>query len=98
MCCLSLLALIASTVRFLRTDSKSSSRAYLKLTVVLDYCEELETYSRIELLRSYGNLQSYWNTRKLQKITVVFEYYEAMEIHGGIELLRSHGDLQSYCT
>ncbi len=30
-----------------------------KLTVVLDYYEAKETYSRIGLLRSYGNLQSY---------------------------------------
>jgi hypothetical protein len=27
-----------------------------KLTVVLDYYEAMETYSRIGLLRSYGNL------------------------------------------
>jgi threonyl-tRNA synthetase len=47
----------------------------LKLTVVLDYYEALETYSRIGLLRSYSrigllrsyeNLQSYWTTTKLQ--------------------------------
>jgi hypothetical protein len=31
-----------------------------ELTVVLDYYEAMETYSRIGLLRSYGNLQSYW--------------------------------------
>ena len=30
-----------------------------------------ETYSRIELVRSYGNLQSYWTTTKLWKLTVV---------------------------
>ena len=40
----------------------------------------LETYSRIGLLRSYGNLQSYWTTKKLWKLTVVFDYYEAMEL------------------
>jgi hypothetical protein len=42
-----------------------------KLTVVLDYYEAMETYSRIELLRSYGNSQSYWNSTKLCKLTVV---------------------------
>ena len=31
-----------------------------KLTVVLDYYEAMETCSRIGLLRSYGNLQSYF--------------------------------------
>ena len=29
------------------------------------------TYSRIGLLRGYGNLQSYWTTAKLWKLTVV---------------------------
>ncbi len=33
-----------------------------KLTVVLDYYEAMETYSRIGLLLSYGNLQSYWTS------------------------------------
>jgi hypothetical protein len=47
----------------------------VKLTVVLDYCEAMETYGRIELLRSYGNLQSYWTTAKLWKLTVVLDYY-----------------------
>ncbi len=46
-----------------------------KLTVVLDYYEAMETYSRIGLLRSYGNLQSYWTTTKLRKLTVVLDYY-----------------------
>ena len=32
------------------------------------------TYSRIGLLRSYGNLQSYWTTAKLGKLTVVLDY------------------------
>jgi hypothetical protein len=45
--------------------------ATVKLTVVLDYYEAMETYSRIGLLRSYGNLQSYWTTTKLWKLTVV---------------------------
>jgi hypothetical protein len=35
----------------------------------------METYSRIGLLRSYGNLQSYWTTTKLWKLTVVFYVY-----------------------
>jgi hypothetical protein len=30
-----------------------------KLTVVLDYYEAIETYSRIGLIQSYGNLQTY---------------------------------------
>ncbi len=34
-----------------------------------------KTYSRIGLLRSYGNWQSYWTTTKLWKLTVVLEYY-----------------------
>ncbi len=68
----------------------------VKLTVVLDYCEAIETYSRIGLLRSYGNLLSYWTTARLWKLTVVLDYYEAMETYGRIGLLRSYGDLQSY--
>ncbi len=43
-----------------------------------------ETYGRIGLLRSYGNLQSYWTTTKLRKLTVVFDYYEAMETYSRI--------------
>jgi hypothetical protein len=34
----------------------------------------METYSRIGLLRSYGNLQSYWTNTKLWKPTVVLAY------------------------
>ncbi len=48
------------------------------------------TYSRIGLLRSYGNLQSYWTTTKLWKLTVVLDYYEAMETYSRIGLLRRH--------
>ncbi len=44
----------------------------------------METYSRIGLLRSYGNLQSYWTTTKLWKLTVVLDYYEAMETYSRI--------------
>ncbi len=40
----------------------------------------METYSRIGLMRSDGNLQSYWTTTKLLKLTVVLYYYEAMGI------------------
>ncbi len=36
-----------------------------KLTVVLDYYEAMETYSRIGLPRVYRNLQSYWTTTSL---------------------------------
>ncbi len=32
----------------------------------------METYSRIGLLRSYRNLQSYWTTTELLKRTVVY--------------------------
>ena len=41
----------------------------MKLTVVLDYYKAMGTYSRIGLLRSYRNLQSYWTTTKLCKPT-----------------------------
>ena len=33
----------------------------MKLTVVLGYYEAKESYSRIGLLQSYRNLQSYWS-------------------------------------
>ncbi len=69
-----------------------------KLTVVLDYYEAMEKYSLIGLLRSYGNLQSYWTTTKLLKLTVVLDYYEATETYSRIGLLRSYGNLQSYWT
>ncbi len=39
-----------------------------KLTVVLNYYEAMQTYSRIGLLQSYGNLQSYWTTTKLRNL------------------------------
>jgi hypothetical protein len=55
-----------------------------ELTVVLDYYEAMKTYSRIGLLRSYGNLQSYWTTTKLWKLAVVLDYYEAMETYSRI--------------
>jgi hypothetical protein len=57
-----------------------------------------ETYSRIGLLRSHGNLQSYWTTTKLSKLTVVLDYYETKETYSRIGLLRGHGNLQSYWT
>ncbi len=41
------------------------------LTVVSDYYDYIGTYSRIGLLRLYGNLQSYWATTILFKVTVV---------------------------
>jgi hypothetical protein len=34
----------------------------MKLTVVLGYYEAKETYGRIVILQSYGNLQRYWTT------------------------------------
>ncbi len=57
----------------------------MELPVVLDYYEAMGTYSRIGLLRSNGNLQSYWTTAKLWKLTVVLDYYEAMETYSRIE-------------
>ncbi len=72
----------------------------------MDYYEAMESYSRIELLRSYENLQSYCTTTKLwkltlvlhyyeamEKLTLVLHYYEAMESYSRIELLRSYGSL-----
>jgi hypothetical protein len=50
----------------------------------LGYYETMETYSRIGLLRSYGNLKSYWTTTELRKLTVVLDYYEAMETYSRI--------------
>jgi hypothetical protein len=60
-----------------------------KLTVVLDYYEAMETYSRIGQPWSYGNLQWYWTNTKLWKLTVVLDYYEAMETYSRIGLLPS---------
>ncbi len=54
------------------------------------------TYSRIGLLRSYGNLQSYWTTTKLWKLTVVLNYYAAVKTYSRIGLLRSSENLKSY--
>ncbi len=68
------------------------------LTVVLDCYETVETYSSIGLLRTYGNLQTYWTTTKLWKLTVVLDYYESMETYSRIGLLRTYGNLQSYWT
>ena len=84
----------ASTIPYLW---KLTTKSW-KLTVVLEYYEAMETYSRIGRLRSYGNLQSYWTTTKLWKLTVVLDYYEAMETYSGIGILRSYGNLQSYWT
>ncbi len=55
-----------------------------------------ETYGRIGLLRSHGNLQSYWTTTKLWKLTVVLDYREAMETHSCIGMLLGPRNLQSY--
>ncbi len=49
-----------------------------KLTVVLYCYEAKETYSRIGLLRSYGNLQPYWTTTNLMEVTVVLYCCEAI--------------------
>ena len=82
-----------SRVRAIFSESRTE-----KLTVVLDYYEAMEAYSRIGLLRSYGNLHSYWTTTKLLKLTVVLDYCEAIETYSRIGLLLSHGNLQSYWT
>jgi hypothetical protein len=55
-----------------------------KITVVFEYCEAIETCSRIWVLRGYGNLQSYLGTTRLWKLTVVFGYYEAKETYSRI--------------
>ncbi len=60
----------------------------VKLKVVLHYYEPMKTYSRIGLLRSCGNLQSYWTATKLLKLTVVLDYYKAMVTYSRIVLLR----------
>ena len=49
----------------------------------------METYSRIGILRSYGNK---W------KLRVVLDYYEDMETYSRIWLLLRYGNLQSYWT
>jgi hypothetical protein len=50
----------------------------LKLTVVLDYYEAIETYSRIVLIRSYRILKSYldYYSAKLWKLSVVLAHLE----------------------
>ncbi len=68
----------------------------MDLTVVLDYYDPMETYSRIELLRLYGNLQPYWTTTTLWKLAVVLDYYDFMETDSRIEPAGDHGNLQSY--
>jgi hypothetical protein len=70
----------------------------LKLTVVLDYWNVMETYSRIGLLKCHGNLQSYWTTEMSWKLTVVLDYCNAMKTYGRIVLLECHGNLRSYWT
>ncbi len=34
----------------------------------------METHGRIEILRSYGNLQSFWTSTNLWKLTVVLDF------------------------
>ncbi len=69
-----------------------------KLTVVLDYCNVIETYSRIGLLQCHGNLQSYWTTEMSWKLTVVLHYCNVMGTYSRIGLLECHWNLQSYWT
>ncbi len=61
---------------------------YWKLTVVLDYYEAMETYSRIGLLRSQGNLKLYWTTTKPRKLTVVLDY-RFPHINAGVYMLNA---------
>jgi hypothetical protein len=42
-----------------------------KFSYEIQAISKVETYSRIGLLRSYENLQSYWTITKLWKLTVV---------------------------
>ena len=63
------------------------------LTAVLDYCEVIETYSRIGLLGGHGNLQSYWTIRRSWKLTVVFYYISTIQVH-----LLSFPRVQSRCA
>ncbi len=58
----------------------------------------METYIRIGLGQSYGNLQSYWTRAKLWNLTVVLDYDRAMETYSRIGLGQSYGNLQSYWT
>jgi hypothetical protein len=71
----------------------------VKLSVVLDYYEAMETYSRIGLLRSYGNLQSYWTTTKLWELTVLLDYYEAIwEITVVLDWGKAMGTFSRICV
>jgi hypothetical protein len=56
------------------------------------FCRKLimGTYSRIGLLRSYGNLESYWTTTEPLELTVVLNYHEAMGTYSRIGLLEQH--------
>ncbi len=70
----------------------------MELTVVFEYYEAPETYSRIWVPRGYGNIQSYLSTKMLSKHTVVFEYHEAMETYSRIWVLQGFRNLQSYLS
>ncbi len=51
------------------------------------------SYSRIGLLRSHGNLQSYWTTAKLWKLTIVLDCCEAKKTYSRIgpsQVLSAH--------
>jgi hypothetical protein len=54
----------------------------------------METYSRIGLLPSYGNLQSYWTTTKLWKLSVVLDYYEAKGAYSRIQEQKLISDIK----
>ncbi len=82
----------------LKYSNNDFVKLLVKLTVVLDHRDSMETYGRIGLLRIYGNLQSYWTTTKLWKLTVVLDYCGATKTYSRIGLLPSYGSLQSYWT
>ncbi len=57
---------LVESLQVLFDDGNSPRKASsLKLTVVFEYCEAIETYSRIWVLRDYRNLQSYLSTTRL---------------------------------
>ncbi len=88
----------AISQRYGNLQSYWSTTKLWKLTVVLDYYEAIETYSRIGLLRSYRNLQSYssaeFNTSAMLGDTNLSKsFLETVK-----ELCSTGRNLQSYWT
>ena len=63
-----------------------------ELTVVLDYYEALETFSRIGLVRNYRNLRSYWTT------TYIFNNYSRIELTLSANIEFNLSDIRSART